>query len=92
MSKEEINIEELTSGDAREDYKLKVVIVGDSGVGKSNIIFRFSYDKYIPNQLATKGIEYTKKNAVVIHFYVVPVAVYVIAVFAVIVGVVKMTN
>ena len=38
------------------------------------------------------NIEYTKKNAVVIHFYVVPVAVYVIAVFAVIVGVVKMTN
>ena len=38
MSKEEINIEEVTSADAKEDYKLKVVIVGDSGVGKSNLI------------------------------------------------------
>ena len=52
MSKEEINIEEVTSGDAREDYKLKVVIVGDSGVGKSNLIKRFTTNEFnvIPKQ------------------------------------------
>ena len=43
-------------------YSIKFIMVGDSGVGKSNIIFRFSYDKFIPNQLATIGIEYTMKN------------------------------
>ena len=42
MEKENIQIEEVTSGDVREDYKLKVVIVGDSGVGKSNLIKRFT--------------------------------------------------
>ena len=43
-------------------YSVKFVIVGDSTVGKSNIIFRFSYNKFVPNQLATIGIEYTMKN------------------------------
>ena len=38
---EDIKIEEVTSNDIKEDYKLKVVIVGDSGVGKTNLIKRF---------------------------------------------------
>ena len=45
MLKEEITIEDVTSSELREDYKLKVVIVGDSGVGKSNLIKRFTINE-----------------------------------------------
>ena len=62
MSKEEINIEEVTSGDAREDYKLKVVIVGDSGVGKSNLIKRFTTNEFNVNSKATVGVEFLSKS------------------------------
>ena len=62
MSKEEINIEEVTSGDAREDYKLKVVIVGDSGVGKSNLIKRFTTNEFLANSKATVGVEFLSKS------------------------------
>ena len=62
MSKEEINIEEVKSGDAREDYKLKVVIVGDSGVGKSNLIKRFTTNEFNVNSKATVGVEFLSKS------------------------------
>ena len=62
MSKEEINIEEVTSGDAREDYKLKVVIVGDSGVGKTNLIKRFVTNSFNQNSKATVGVEFLSKS------------------------------
>ena len=41
MSQEDIKIEEVSSSDVKEDYKLKVVVVGDSGVGKTNLIKKF---------------------------------------------------
>ena len=37
MDKDEIKIEDVSSRDEVEDYKLKVIIVGGSGVGKSNL-------------------------------------------------------
>ena len=62
MNKEEVNIEEVTSGDVREDYKLKVVIVGDSGVGKSNLIKRFTTNEFNANSKATVGVEFLSKS------------------------------
>ena len=41
MSKKEeseITIEELDSQEEKEDYKIKIVVIGDSGVGKTNFI------------------------------------------------------
>ena len=62
MEKENILIEEVTSGDVREDYKLKVVIVGDSGVGKSNLIKRFTTNEFLANSKATVGVEFLSKS------------------------------
>ncbi len=59
---EEIKIEEVTSNDAKEDYKLKVVVVGDSGVGKTNLINRFASDKFDTNSKATIGVEFVYKT------------------------------
>ncbi len=62
MNKDEITIEEVTSSDEREDYKLKVVIVGDSGVGKSNLIKRFTTNEFNENSKATVGVEFLSKS------------------------------
>ena len=62
MEKENIQIEEVTSGDVREDYKLKVVIVGDSGVGKSKLIKRFTTNEFLANSKATVGVEFLSKS------------------------------
>ena len=62
MNKDEIKIEEVTSDELREDYKLKVVIVGDSGVGKSNLIKRFTTNEFNENSKATVGVEFLSKS------------------------------
>ena len=60
MNKEDIKIEEVTAED-REDYKLKIVIVGDSGVGKTNLIRRFIANEFNINSKATVGVEFSSK-------------------------------
>eukprot|EP01089_Gocevia_fonbrunei_P023206 TRINITY_DN9680_c0_g1_i1.p1 TRINITY_DN9680_c0_g1~~TRINITY_DN9680_c0_g1_i1.p1 ORF type:complete len:222 (-),score=41.22 TRINITY_DN9680_c0_g1_i1:86-751(-) len=44
------------------DYMLKVVIVGDSGVGKSNIMTRFTNDKFSDTSKATIGVAFATKS------------------------------
>ena len=45
MKEEEVIIEELSPNDNdKELYKVKLIIVGDSGVGKTNLINRFAND------------------------------------------------
>ena len=43
-------------------YSIKYIIIGDSGVGKSNILLRYSKDKFDPNHRATLGIEFVNKR------------------------------
>ena len=62
MSEEDITIEDVNSGEVKEDYKLKVVVVGDSGVGKTNLIKRFVSNTYNPNTKATVGVEFLSKS------------------------------
>ena len=62
MSQEEITIEEVNSNEVKEDYKLKVVVVGDSGVGKTNLIKRFITNTFTQNSKATVGVEFMSKS------------------------------
>ena len=62
MDKDEIKIEDVSSSDEREDYKLKVVIVGDSGVGKSNLIKRFTTNEFNEHSKATVGVEFLSRS------------------------------
>ena len=62
MSDDDIKIEDVNSGELKEDYKLKVVVVGDSGVGKTNLIKRFVSNTYNPNTKATVGVEFLSKS------------------------------
>ena len=43
-------------------YSVKYIIVGDSSVGKSNILLRFSRNVFDPGHQATLGIEFANKH------------------------------
>ena len=44
------------------DYTFKIVMIGDSGVGKSCILLRFADDKFNENFYATIGVDSRFKN------------------------------
>lgn len=37
------------------DYLVKVIVIGDSGVGKTNLLMRFTDDKFSTSHLTTLG-------------------------------------
>lgn len=45
-----------------EDYSIKIVIVGDSGVGKSNLLNRFVLNEFSNDCRATIGVELSSKT------------------------------
>ncbi len=47
------------------DYNFKVVMIGDSGVGKSCILLRFADDKFNENFYATIGVDFRFKNLMI---------------------------
>ncbi|KCV72750.1 rab family, other [Fonticula alba] len=55
----------MSSGFVAHDYQFKVILCGDSDVGKSNILGRFSRDEFNPSSKATLAIEFSTK--VILH-------------------------
>ena len=58
----EIKMDENVSYYEKEYYKLKLIILGDSGVGKTNIIQRYISDTFNTETRATVGVEFFVKN------------------------------
>eukprot|EP01126_Amoeba_proteus_P050778 TRINITY_DN6027_c0_g1_i3.p1 TRINITY_DN6027_c0_g1~~TRINITY_DN6027_c0_g1_i3.p1 ORF type:complete len:215 (-),score=38.01 TRINITY_DN6027_c0_g1_i3:153-797(-) len=51
------------SEDSQEhDYLWKVILIGDSGVGKSNLVGRFTNDQFHEETKATIGVEFCYKH------------------------------
>lgn len=44
------------------DYLFKVVLIGDSGVGKSNILLRFTRDEFNVDSKSTIGVEFATRT------------------------------
>lgn len=44
------------------DYLFKIIIIGDSGIGKSAILFRFADDLYNNNYISTIGVDFKIKT------------------------------
>ena len=43
------------------EFQIKIVIIGDSGVGKTNFIFRFTEGRFSPLHVATVGFDYKSR-------------------------------
>ena len=46
------------SKSASYDYLIKLLLIGDSGVGKSCLLLRFSDDSFTPSFITTIGIDF----------------------------------
>ena len=44
------------------NYLFKYIIVGDSSVGKSNLLMKFAHNKFTDEHQATIGVEFGAKN------------------------------
>jgi len=44
------------------DYLFKVVLIGDSGVGKSNLLSRFTRNEFSPESKSTIGVEFATRS------------------------------
>lgn len=44
------------------DYLFKLVLIGDSGVGKSNLLSRFTRNEFILESKSTIGVEFATKS------------------------------
>mmetsp|Transcript_95587 Transcript_95587/g.297103 ORF Transcript_95587/g.297103 Transcript_95587/m.297103 type:complete len:212 (-) Transcript_95587:15-650(-) len=43
------------------DYLVKLLLIGDSGVGKSNLLSKFTDDKFLPHMAQTIGMDFKVK-------------------------------
>ncbi|KAG2174996.1 hypothetical protein INT43_006058 [Umbelopsis isabellina] len=51
--------------DDEYDYLFKLVLIGDSGVGKSNLLSRFTSNEFNLESKSTIGVEFATKNIVI---------------------------
>ena len=58
---DEIKIEGNVTDFEKEYYKLKLIVLGDSGVGKTNIISRYVSNTFSNDSKATVGVEFFTK-------------------------------
>ncbi|KAH0913754.1 hypothetical protein HID58_037075 [Brassica napus] len=49
---------ETTMNPAEYDYLFKLLLIGDSGVGKSCLLLRFSDDSYVESYISTIGVDF----------------------------------
>ncbi|CAD6189816.1 unnamed protein product [Caenorhabditis auriculariae] len=52
----------MSSRDEEYDYLFKIVLIGDSGVGKTNILSRFAKNQFSLDSQTTIGVEFSTKT------------------------------
>ncbi|CAN0462559.1 unnamed protein product, partial [Hapterophycus canaliculatus] len=40
------------------DHTIRILLLGDSGVGKTSLMTRFSEDKFAPTMISTAGVDF----------------------------------
>ena len=46
----------------RYDYLFKLLLIGDSGVGKSCLLLRFADDTYTESYISTIGVDFVRQT------------------------------
>jgi Ras-related protein Rab-8A len=49
-------------GSTAASYFIKILLLGDTGVGKSSLMFRFSEGEFKSGLIGTAGVDYKMKN------------------------------
>ena len=63
MASDQHDFESLdTAVDPNFDYMYKILIVGNSGVGKTALLVRYCDDTFSPSFVATVGIDFKVKS------------------------------
>ena len=57
-----VSTETMAVRDEEYDYLFKVVLIGDSGTGKSNLISRYTRNEFISESKSTIGVEFATKS------------------------------
>ncbi|CAH2061520.1 unnamed protein product [Thlaspi arvense] len=55
----------MAGGGGKVDYVFKVVLIGDSAVGKSQLLARFTRDEFSMDSKATIGVEFQTRTLVI---------------------------
>ena len=55
-------MKDFDNEDDKETKKIKVILVGESGVGKTCIIYRYVYGKFNDDSMCTISISFSEKN------------------------------
>jgi small GTP-binding protein len=53
------------SASGSQDYLFKIVMIGDSSVGKSNLLARFARNEFYPNSKSTIGVEFQTQKLLI---------------------------
>ena len=56
------NIESMSSKPTEHDFLAKVIIIGDSGVGKTNLLTKFCDGVFKDSYVATIGVDFKLKT------------------------------
>jgi Ras-related protein Rab-8A len=58
-------MEHAKKNNEKYDFMIKIIIIGDSGVGKTNLITRFCENHFKDSYVATIGVDFKIKTLVI---------------------------